>query len=124
MSKMSKPSKSDPDVPLSKRQIANRANGRKGGLSKTQAGKDKCRYNSWKHGGRAKTVVHPYEDRNLFIARRDAFIDTLEPTDAVEATLVDLLVASTWRLERLMTVETAVLADKACKAVDLFDIEL
>ncbi len=111
------------EAPVSKRAKANRENAKKSTGAKTAEGKARSSQNAYKHGMRSKAATHPYEDRALFEERRQAFFASLAPTDIVEASLVDLIVATTWRLERSMICDTAILAEKAYKAVDLFDID-
>ena len=109
--------------PVSKRVKANRENAMKSTGPKTAAGKARSSKNAFKHGFSARTSSHCYEDRGRFHERRDAFFLSLNPNDIIEATLVDMMATSTWRLERLIKCDTAILAKKAFEAADLFEVE-
>ena len=109
--------------PVSKRRKANRENAKKSTGPKTAKGKARSSKNAYKHGYRARTPAHFYEDRAGCQERRDAFFNSLAPTDIIEATLVDMMATSAWRLERMIKCETAILAKKAFEAADLFEVE-
>ena len=57
----------------------------------------------------ASTAVLPYEDANSYAELRESFIETYKPANAVEASLVETVANSYWRLLRVRRVETAVL---------------
>jgi hypothetical protein len=92
------------------RQIdANRRNARKSTGPATDLGKAVAKFNSLKHGMTASTAVLPYEDADSYAQLREAFIDTYKPANAVEASLVETIANSYWRLLRVRRVETAAL---------------
>ena len=79
---------------------ANRRNSQKSTGPKSQAGKDKSRFNALKHGMRAKLPLFPGEDADAFRARFDSWSRTLEPRDDVERYLVERAVNVSWQLDR------------------------
>ena len=107
----------------SKRDKANRENAKKSTGPRTPEGKARSSQNAFKHGFSARASTHFYEDQGRFHERRDAFFQSLNPNDIIEATLVDMMATSTWRLERLIKCDTAILAKKAFEAADLFEVE-
>ncbi len=68
---------------------------------RTDAGKQRVRFNALKHGMRAKTPVLPGENRAAFQARLDAWIADLQPRDEIERFLVTRAVEVSWRLDRV-----------------------
>ncbi len=93
----------------SQRQIeANRANGAKGG-PKTQAGKERSRLGSLKHGLTASTlVVLPEEDEHEYEEVLRGFRESFNPHDPAEDTLVLRLAQAHWRSLRSRRVETGI----------------
>lgn len=88
---------------------ANRHNGRKGG-PKTEAGKERSRCNSLKHGLTSSTlVVLPEEDVDEYRAVLQGFRDSFQPQDAAEDALVLRLAHTQWRSLRSRSVETGIL---------------
>jgi hypothetical protein len=88
---------------------ANRRNGLKGG-PKTEAGKQRARLNSLRHGLSASTlVVLPEEDPHDFEEVLRGFRDSFQPHDAAEDALVLRLAQAHWRSLRSRRVETGIL---------------
>jgi hypothetical protein len=87
---------------LSKQTLANRRNGRLGGV-KTEAGKAVCRHNARKHGILAVCLT-PSERRKLapLVTR---FADDLAPVGAVEEALVEKLAVTYLRMHRCARAE-------------------
>ena len=86
--------------------MANRENGKKGG-PKTAAGKAAVRYNAVKHGLLSQQVVLLLDaDKNAFAELRDSLMASLNPQGAVEKMLVDIIIASYWRLGRAVKLDT------------------
>lgn len=86
-----------------------RRNGAKSHGPKTEAGKSRSRLNGLKHGLRAKTLILPGEDTEAFESRKAGFIHRFQPADETTTVLVNQLVATSWRLERFITIETHLL---------------
>jgi hypothetical protein len=88
---------------------ANRRNGSKGG-PKTEAGKERSRGNSLKHGLSSSTlVVLPDEHEHEYEAILRGFRDSFQPQDAAEEALVLRLAHAQWRSLRSRRVETGIL---------------
>ena len=88
---------------------ANRRNAQKSTGPITDLGKATAKFNALKHGMTASTSVLPYEDAHSYADLRDSFIATYRPANAVEASLVETIANSYWRLLRARRVETAAL---------------
>jgi hypothetical protein len=94
----------------SQKQIdANRRNAQKSTGPVTDLGKAVVKFNSLKHGMTASTAVLPYENADSYAELREAFVATYKPANAVEASLVETIANSYWRLLRVRRVETAAL---------------
>ena len=92
----------------SQKQIdANRRNAQKSTGPVTDLGKATARFNALKHGMTARTAVLPYEDAESYAELRESFHDTYRPANAIEASLVETIANSYWRLLRIRRVETA-----------------
>ena len=65
---------------------------------------------SLRHGLRAKAVVLPSESQEEFEALLESFLHRFQPADAVEARLVESMAAARWRLDRVVNIETHLLA--------------
>ena len=88
---------------------ANRRNGSKGG-PRTEAGKQRSRGNSIKHGLSSSTlVVLPEEHEHEYEAILRGFRDSFRPQDATEEALVLRLAQAQWRSLRSRRVETGIL---------------
>jgi hypothetical protein len=88
---------------------ANRRNGSKGG-PKTEAGKQRSRENSLKHGLSSSTlVVLPEEHEHEYEAILCGFRESFKPHDATEEALVLRLAQAHWRSLRSRRVETGIL---------------
>ena len=86
---------------------ANRRNAQNSTGPVTDLGKATAKFNALKHGMTARTAVLPYEDAGAYADLREAFHDTYKPANATEASLVETVANSYWRLLRIRRVETA-----------------
>jgi hypothetical protein len=94
----------------SQKQIdANRRNAQRSTGPNTPEGKAAIKFNSLKHGMTAVTAVLPHEDADSYNELRESFLSTYKPANAVEASLVETIANSYWRLLRARRVETAAL---------------
>ena len=87
-----------------------RINGARSHGPVTAEGKAISARNSLRHGLRAKAVVLPSESQEEFEALLESFLQRFQPADAVEAGLVESMAAARWRLLRVVTIETHLLA--------------
>ncbi len=100
------------------KRAANARNGKRGG-PKTPEGRSRSRMNGLRHGMRAELVVLlPGEDEEKFRRRLDAWAGDLQPHGAVERYQVETAVVASWRRDRCLRAETAVLTDRVLDAAD------
>ncbi|HEX6897023.1 MAG TPA: hypothetical protein VF146_17215, partial [Bryobacteraceae bacterium] len=92
------------------RSAVNRANAQHSTGPRTEAGKARSSLNSIKHGLTAQTVVLPSEDPAQYEAHRRQFLDEYQPATATETQLVQELVDTSWRLNRIPLLEASLLA--------------
>jgi hypothetical protein len=100
------------------RVITNRENAQHSTGPKTSEGKAASSRNAGKHFLTSKQVVIPGEDPAEYDAHRANLISSLKPANAVEADLVEELVANSWRLKRAHRFETAILSEIAAGSPD------
>ena len=94
----------------SERQIeANRRNARLSKGPKTPEGKAAVRFNALKHGLAAEHIVLDDEERPQFDQLLAAYLAEYQPQNPTETDLVHQLVAASWRLRRLRTMETGLI---------------
>jgi hypothetical protein len=92
---------------------ANRRNAQRSTGPRTQAGKDKAKLNSIKHGLAASTSVFlPHEDALRYHEMRGALLDTWHPQNAQELLLVDQICQSWWATERSSRFQNAFFANQ------------
>jgi len=96
-------------VTTERQKAANQANARLSTGPKTSNGKAVVRLNALRHGLLARDVVLPDEDANAFEDLRNQVRATLSPVGPIEKFVVDRVVNTMWRLQRLPRAETALL---------------
>ena len=91
-----------------KQLIANRENAKLGGV-KTESGKDVAKFNALKHGILSKSTIittgDGEEDIEMFEAITDRLVQDFQPVGLAEEILIDRMVSSYWRLQRVMRAE-------------------
>ena len=92
------------------RSAVNRANAQHSTGPRTEAGKARSALNSIKHGLTAATVVLPSEDPAQYEAHRRQFLYEYQPATPTETQLVQELVDTAWRLNRIPLLEASLLA--------------
>jgi hypothetical protein len=106
-----------PTVSEAKR-AANARNGQLGG-PKTPEGKARSRMNGLVHGLRAETlVVLPGESEEKFRRRLEGWFGELAPHGEIERYYAEAAVASSWRRDRCIRAETAILTDRVLDVAD------
>lgn len=91
---------------ISQKQLeANRENSKLGGV-KTTEGKEISKMNAIKHGLLSSQILIKEEDLNSFTLLSDNLINQLNPSNQLEALLVDRVVAGFWRLRALLKIES------------------
>ncbi|MGE3855037.1 MAG: hypothetical protein AB7K09_25120 [Planctomycetota bacterium] len=84
---------------------ANRRNAAKSTGPRTEAGKQKSRLNSWKHGLAAHIAVGPDENGLQFDELRYQMRVELDPAGAHEEELVDRIIQCAWKRRRIEVIE-------------------
>src|SRR6266852_8402005 len=87
-----------------------RANGAKSKGPKSAATRAKSSLNATSHGFTAhNTVLLQCEDPELFQKIRAEYLATYKPATPEEEVLVDEMIVTRWRIQRLWTIETALI---------------
>lgn len=84
---------------------ANRANARKSTGPRTETGKAASRTNAVRHGLTGKQLIANGEDPAAYEALRDGLIDSYQPANSAEDTLVEEIAQNYWRLQRVRLIE-------------------
>jgi hypothetical protein len=84
----------------------NRANAQHSTGPKTEEGKQKSSLNALRHGLTGQIVVMPGEDLAAYQQHLNSFKDEYQPNGTTEATLVQFLAETAWRLHRVAALET------------------
>ena len=87
------------------RSDVNRANAQHSTGPRTDAGKQRSSLNAIRHGLTAQTVVLPSEDPAAYEAHRRQFLDEYQPATPTETQLVQELIDTSWRLNRIPLLE-------------------
>ena len=110
-------------MPLTPRQIANRANAQKSTGPKTAEGKARSSMNAITHGLSAQHAVLSNEDAEAYKAVVQGWIDDLQPADTAETALVERAAIADWRLKRCVRAEHARLSTRVRHAVETYHRE-
>jgi hypothetical protein len=101
---------SNPEQPLSKRQIAGGEHGTKSNGQVAKEGKEKSRFNFLEHGlSASKQAFMKDEDREGFEALRLALYEEYDPQPGTEILILERVVTYAWRLRRLLRMEKEIL---------------
>ena len=111
---------------------ANRRNASKSTGPKTPEGKAAVRHNALRHGLLSRDILLPGEDEDALRELGEHLWDELQPVGALESVLVNRVISSTWRLQRLGRVEAGIfarelygeMADRARREADTYTIDL
>jgi len=101
---------------MSTRDSINRANSRYSTGPKTKAGKRRSSQNALRHGLTAQTVVMPNESLEAYRSHLKSFTHEYQPQGTTETQLVQSLADSSWRLNRVASVEATLLSHDAAHA--------
>jgi hypothetical protein len=106
-------------MPTEAQMKANRENAKKSCGPKTEAGKQKTRFNALKHGMRAQSIdlVLPHEDPAVLEAKIQQWMDDYQPANAIEAELVSRAARLSWVLDRAERHETALVSRRIKRAM-------
>ena len=95
------------------RAAINRANSQHSTGPRTAAGKQRSSLNALRHGLTAASPVLPSEDSAAYEDHRRGFLEEYKPATPTESQLVQELVDTSWRLNRIPLLEADVLARAA-----------
>ena len=95
----------------SRRAAINRANSQHSTGPRTDTGKQRSSQNALRHGLTAAAPVLPSEDRAAYEQHRRQFFDEYQPATAAETQLVNELVDTAWRLNRIPLLEAELLTE-------------
>ena len=93
------------------RTTTNRVNAQHSTGPRTDAGKQRSSLNALRHGLTAASPVLPSEDRAAYEQHRRQFFDEYQPATETETQLVNELVDTSWRLNRIPLLEAALLTE-------------
>jgi hypothetical protein len=100
---------------------ANRRNAAKSTGPKTDTGKAIASQNARKHGLRSQhPIAMDPEDQRAFEEYKASMIESLEPDDEIQRTLVDRIAENAWRLRRILDVETAMIEYNVSEGKSLY----
>ena len=91
----------------------NRANAQHSTGPRTEAGKQRSSLNSLRHGLTAQTVVLPSENPAAYESHCRQFLAEYQPATPTETQLVQELIDTSWRLNRVPSLEAEVLSRAA-----------
>jgi hypothetical protein len=103
---------------LSQRTIASRTNGARSHGPKSETGKRRSSMNAVRHGLLSKSVLVSYESAEAFEALVEQHIAKLKPADNIELACVENMAAASWRLGRLMAIETRIMNQAIDKSTE------
>ena len=87
----------------------NRANAQHSTGPKTESGKQRSSMNALRHGLTSQVVVMPTEELEAYQLHLKSFTEEYDPQGATEANLVQALADASWRLNRVVALETNLL---------------
>jgi len=97
-------------VPAIDRTAINRANSQHSTGPRTESGKSRSALNALRHGLTAASPVLPSEDRAAYDSHRRQFFDEYHPATPTESQLVQELIDTSWRLNRIPLIEAKLLS--------------
>src|SRR6267143_2499430 len=87
------------------RTARNRANAAHSTGPKTEAGKKRSSLNAYRHGLTGQTIILPAEDLDAYQDFTDTYFKDYKPVGTIEKQLVQSLVDTQWRLNRVAALE-------------------
>jgi hypothetical protein len=102
-----------PAADRSTRQATNRANSQHSTGPRTESGTQRSSQNALRHGLTAASTVLPSEDPAAYQEHRRQFFNEYQPATPTESQLVQELIDTSWRLNRIPLLEAEVLARAA-----------
>jgi hypothetical protein len=109
-------------APISAAKLAaNQANAQLSSGPRTEAGKQISSLNALKTALTGKTVLLPTDDRAAYETLTNKFLNDFHPATPDERTLVQSLIDTAWRLERVMNLEFAIYTKGSLEFADEFN---
>ena len=102
-----------------KRILANRRNAQKSTGPKSQAGKDKVRFNACTHGLTAQTTLLPSDDFEAYHNFHAQALAELQPVGWLETQLAARLISLSWKLNRCDTWDHGFLSSRVTNLQDI-----
>ena len=99
--------------PSHDRAAINRANSRHSTGPRTEAGKQRAKLNALRHGLTSQSVLLPNESPGAYQKHVQEFLDEYQPKGPTERQLVQELIDTSWRLNRVPSLEAELLARAA-----------
>jgi hypothetical protein len=99
----------------------NRANAQHSTGPKTESGKQKSALNALRHGLTGQIIVLPSDDLEAYQRHIKSFTDEYQPKGATEATLVQTLADTAWRIHRVSALENNLLTLGIVREPDQLD---
>jgi hypothetical protein len=96
-------------TPIASRTAINRANSQHSTGPRTDSCKQRSSLNALRHGLTAASAILPSEDQAAYDAHRSGFFDEYQPATPTETQLVQELVDTAWRINRIPALEAALL---------------
>ncbi len=98
----SKPKSRRKTKPKSKaeRKEINQRNAMRSTGPRTARGKENSKYNAFKHGMTARTVLLPGEDAAALAARQQHLVDAFQPRNSVELAVIEGMAGAMWKSDR------------------------
>ena len=100
----------NPEPTSDPRAEINRANSQHSTGPRTPAGKQRSSLNALRHGLTGHVIVLPSEDHAAYQHHTRRLFDDLQPKGALEEQLVQSLADTSWRINRIVALETNLLA--------------
>ena len=97
---------------------ASKANGARGHGATTEQGKRRSSLNAIRHGLLSKAVVLQNESEEGFAQLLAQHLARFAPTNDVEHEAIEEMVASVWRIRRLLTIETRLFDNSIAKRTE------
>jgi hypothetical protein len=107
----------DPD-----RTAINRANAQHSTGPRTESGKKRSALNALRHGLTGHTIVLPSEDLAAYERHSQSFFDQYQPRNPTESQLVQSLVDTSWRINRIPALEANLLSLGMLDHLDSIDV--
>ena len=101
------------DNPIRDRAQINRENAKKSTGPKTEAGKERVRFNAMRHGLTGQVVILPTDDLVAYQKHSQEMLDSLSPKGALETKIAQTISDTLWQMNRSQAYHDQILASHA-----------